>query len=382
MFLWNWTREEQLLKVYSLHEITDSRVLYDKNPPKFMVLIILIVLSLIVGFLVWADVSIKTYVVKAQGIVTADNKTNIMTNITGQLSSVNVKEGQKVKAGDVLFTINPSDSNLQLEQANAELKYDNERIALLTRAEKDAAKGTNSFNKNNPNELEFYNRLQDNYAKEGEYTVDAKALKAQGYTDDMIKQQQDQAKTKLNELHYDTILSFTTEKDQDEADKAKVEGQIDALKSSLSSYKITAETSGIVHLVAPLTTGTVIQQGNSLGSISDTSKGIIIETLLQSSDRPMVSVGDDVSIAVLGLNQEEYGTIKGKVVSIDQDADIDSQKGTVYFNLKVKPEKTFLKDRKGQKVNLALGMTTETRVDYDKITYMKYFLEQIGIKFD
>jgi multidrug resistance efflux pump len=382
MFLWNWTREEQLLKVYSLHEITDSRVLYDKNPPKFMVLIILIVLSLIVGFLVWADVSIKTYVVKAQGIVTADNKTNIMTNITGQLSSVNVKEGQKVKAGDVLFTINPSDSNLQLEQANAELKYDNERIALLTRAEKDAAKGTNSFNKNNPNELEFYNRLQDNYAKEGEYTVDVKALKAQGYTDDMIKQQQDQAKTKLNELHYDTILSFTTEKDQDEADAAKVEGQIDALKSSLSSYKITAETSGIVHLVAPLTTGTVIQQGNSLGSISDTSKGIIIETLLQSSDRPMVSVGDDVSIAVLGLNQEEYGTIKGKVVSIDQDADIDSQKGTVYFNLKVKPEKTFLKDRKGQKVNLALGMTTETRVDYDKITYMKYFLEQIGIKFD
>jgi multidrug resistance efflux pump len=382
MFLWNWTREEQLLKVYSLHEITDSRVLYDKNPPKFMVLIILIVLSLIVGFLVWADVSIKTYVVKAQGIVTADNKTNIMTNITGQLSSVNVKEGQKVKAGDVLFTINPSDSNLQLEQANAELKYDNERIALLTRAEKDATKGTNSFNKNNPNELEFYNRLQDNYAKEGEYTVDVKALKAQGYTDDMIKQQQDQAKTKLNELHYDTILSFTTEKDQDEADAAKVEGQIDALKSSLSSYKITAETSGIVHLVAPLTTGTVIQQGNSLGSISDTSKGIIIETLLQSSDRPMVSVGDDVSIAVLGLNQEEYGTIKGKVVSIDQDADIDSQKGTVYFNLKVKPEKTFLKDRKGQKVNLALGMTTETRVDYDKITYMKYFLEQIGIKFD
>ncbi|WP_297430723.1 HlyD family efflux transporter periplasmic adaptor subunit, partial [Clostridium sp.] len=221
-----------------------------------------------------------------------------------------------------------------------------------------------------------------NYAKEGEYTVDAKALKAQGYTDDMIKQQQDQAKTKLNELHYDTILSFTTEKDQDEADKAKVEGQIDALKSSLSSYKITAETSGIVHLVAPLTTGTVIQQGNSLGSISDTSKGIFIETLLQSSDRPMVSVGDDVSIAVIGLNQEEYGTIKGKVVSIDQDADIDSQKGTVYFNLKVKPENTFLKDRKGQKVNLALGMTTETRVDYDKITYMKYFLEQIGVKFD
>ena len=27
-------------------------------------------------------------------------------------------------------------------------------------------------------------------------------------------------------------------------------------------------------------------------------------------------------------------------------------------------------------------MVTETRVKYEKITYMKYFLEQIGIKFD
>ena len=69
-----------------------------------------------------------------------------------------------------------------------------------------------------------------------------------------------------------------------------------------------------------------------------------------------------------------------EVLSIDQDVTIDNEKGNVYFKVKVKLDKTYLADKKGEKVNLILGMVTETRVKYEKITYMKYFMEQIGIK--
>lgn len=382
MFSWNWIREEKLLQVYNLNEITDSRVLYDKKPPRFMVYIILIVTLLIAAFLIWANKSIKTYVVKSQGMVTTESKTNIMTNITGQINSVNVAEGKTVKEGDVLLTINPTDSNLQLDQINSQIDYENKRIALLTRAEQDAAKGANSFSKNKPEELEFYNRLQDNYAKQGEYAVDEQALKAQGYTDDQIKQQKQAQATKLNELHYDTILTFTNEKSQLQTDANKLQAQKSALEKSLNSYSITAQKSGIVHLSAAITKGMVLQQGNLIGSISNSDGGLIVETALPSSERPMVKVGDEVSLAVAGLNQAEYGTVKGKVQSIDKDANVDNQKGNVYFNMKVKPEQSFLQDKKGEKVNLTLGMITETRVKYNKITYMKYFLEQIGVKFD
>jgi multidrug efflux pump subunit AcrA (membrane-fusion protein) len=126
------------------------------------------------------------------------------------------------------------------------------------------------------------------------------------------------------------MVVYLSIKEQDEADKAKLEAQVAALNSSLSEYQITAEKSGKVHL----------------------------------------------------SNEIASGTVKGKVISIDQDANIDSQKGTIYFNMKVKPEETYLADKKGKKVNLALGMVTETRVKYDKITYLKYFLEQIGFKVD
>ena len=57
------------MKVYSLNEITDSKVLYDKKPPAFMNYIILIVTALIIGGLIWANKSVKTYVVKGQVLV-------------------------------------------------------------------------------------------------------------------------------------------------------------------------------------------------------------------------------------------------------------------------------------------------------------------------
>lgn len=370
------------LKLYNLNELSDSRVLYDKNPPRFMIIIIFIVTALIIVFLVWSDKSIKTYVVKGQGMVTTQNKANIMASLSGAIKEVNVEEGKEVKAGDVLLTLNPADPNLQLEQVNGQLDYENKRISYLSRAVNDATKRTNSFDKKNADEVEFYNRLSGSYAKKNEYKVDEVALKTQGYTDDQIIQYKDQQNTKLNELYYDTITGLTSEKIQLEIDKNKLESQKLALIKSLEEYRILAPQDGTVHLSTPITRGMVLQAGNSLGSISSNKDDLIIQAMLSSSDRPLIHVGDEVSLAVAGLNQAEYGTINGKVMKIDEDASINSEKGTVFFNVKVKPEKSYLQDKKGEKVNLSLGMVTETRMKYEKITYMKYFLEQIGVKFD
>ena len=126
----------------------------------------------------------------------------------------------------------------------------------------------------------------------------------------------------------------------------------------------------------------VLQGGSQIGSIAITNEELIVDALVPSIDRPRIHENDEVSLAVAGLNQAEYGTLNGKVVSIDGDATINNENGNVYFKVKIKPEKNYLEDKKGEKVSLTLGMVTETRVKYEKITYMKYFIEQIGIKFD
>lgn len=347
-----------------------------------MTYIILVILVLITGFLLWSTKSVKTFVVKGQGIVTTEKKSNIMAKVSGEVKEVYVEEGKEVKAGDILLVFNSPEPQYQLEQIDGQIEVLNKRIELLKRAENEAAKGTNTFKKSDIDEAEFYNKLLNSYAKMKEYNVDEESLKKQNYTDDQIKQYKEQAKVKKDQIYYDTILSFTNERKQLEMEKSKLETQKEAVSKSTDEYKLYAQRSGIVHLNTPLKKGMVLQGGSLLGSISTTDEDIIVEALIPSSDRPRIHENDEVSLAVGGLNQAEYGTLKGQVIAIDEDATIDNEKGNVFFKVKIKPERNYLTDKKGEKVNLTLGMVTETRVKYEKITYMKYFMEQIGIKFD
>ncbi|MGL4875827.1 MAG: HlyD family secretion protein, partial [Clostridium sp.] len=314
--------------------------------------------------------------------VTTDAKSNVMAKMSGEITEVFTEEGKDVNEGDTLISLNPLESNLQLGQIQAQVQVINNRIALLNRAEKDATNGKNTFNKNNSDEVEFYNKLANLSTKRKEFIVDKEAAKKQGATEEQIVQYEKSQNAKDDVARYEGILQFTNEKKQLEFEKSKLEAQKKSLEKAAEEFKIIAPKSGKLHLNAPLNKGMVLQAGSLIGTLTNKEEKIIIESLIPSNERPRIHVGDEVSLAVAGLSQSEYGTIEGKVSSIDEDATIDNQKGNVFFKVKIQPEKTYLTDKKGEKVNLSLGMLAETRVKYEKITYMKYFLDQMGIKLD
>lgn len=369
------------MKVYNLNEITDSKILYDRKPPAFMKYIILIVTALIIALLIWANKSVKTYMVKGQGIVVSENKSHIMTKTSGEIKEVFITEGSEVKEGDILFTTNGLESDLQLEQIVAQINSYSRRIDLLSIAEENATNGTNYFDRYNEEEVEFYNELNAAYIARKEFVVDEKALKEQGANEQQIKDYVKTQKNKSDEHYYKTISEFTNEKNQYELELSKLVAQKEVIEKGKEQYKVVAQKTGVIHLSTPLTSGMVLQGGSLIGTITSKEEELIIETMLPSSDRPRIHVEDEVSLAIGGLLQSEYGTIPGKVISIDEDATIDNEKGNVFFKVKVKPDRTYLEDSKGERVNLTLGMVSETRVKYEKITYMKYILELIGIKF-
>ena len=67
--------------------------------------VVLIVTALIVVGLIWANKSVKTYMVKGQGIVITEDKSHIMTKSSGEITEVFIKEGSVVKAGDILLQL-------------------------------------------------------------------------------------------------------------------------------------------------------------------------------------------------------------------------------------------------------------------------------------
>jgi multidrug efflux system membrane fusion protein len=68
-----------------------------------------------------SDVSI---VLTGLGVVTPLNTATVRSQITGLITSVNFKEGQFVKQGDLLAQIDPRASQAQLDQAEATLAHD------------------------------------------------------------------------------------------------------------------------------------------------------------------------------------------------------------------------------------------------------------------
>jgi hypothetical protein len=116
-------------------------------------------------------------------------------------------------------------------------------------------------------------------------------------------------------------------------EKSKLETQKSAYDKSADEYKILAPKSGKIHLNTQLTKGMVLQAGNLLGSMASTDEPLIIETLLSSDERPRIHTGDEVSIAVAGLNQAEYGTVEGQVEGIYGDATKIIRKGIYILKL-------------------------------------------------
>ena len=358
---------ERHLRIYNLNEITDSKLLYDKRLPSFMVYIVGIILILLTAFLFWSTKSVKTYVVKGQGLVTTETKSNIMAKVSGEISEVFIEEGKEVNEGDTLISLKPVESKLQLGQVDSQIDVINRRIELITRAERDATNGKNSFSKSDSDEAEFYNKLANIYTKRKEFVVDEEELKSKSATEDQINEYKKVQKIKDDGARYDGIIQFTNEKQQLNFEKSKLEAQKSSLDKATEEFNIVAPKSGKMHLNTPITKGMVLQAGNLIGTMTNNEEKLIVEALIPSNERPRIHVNDEVSLVVGGLNQAEYGTVKGKVSSIDEDATIDNQKGNVFFKVKVAPDKTYLSDKKGEKVNLTLGMVTETRVKYEKM---------------
>ena len=73
----------------------------------------------------------------ALGTVTAYNTVTVRARVDGELVQVNFKEGQRVKAGDVLAQVDPRPFNVQLQQA---LGTQQQNLAQLENARRDLAR--------------------------------------------------------------------------------------------------------------------------------------------------------------------------------------------------------------------------------------------------
>lgn len=162
----------------------------------------------------------------------------------------------------------------------------------------------------------------------------------------------------------------------------ELEANITMYGSQAKIYTITAQNDGILHYVSPLKVGMSVQQNQVIAEIStQQEENYLVEAYVNATDIAKIHVGDSVKIAISGVNTMKYGTIKGKLVSIDSGT-INQETKTgnlLLYRIVITIDEYQLKSKKDT-IQLIKSMPVEARIIYEKETYLEWVLEMLNFK--
>jgi hemolysin D len=166
--------------------------------------------------------------------------------------------------------------------------------------------------------------------------------------------------------------------------------------------------SGSVQSVDVASLGTVVQAGQTVATIVPSDTPLIVEVDLPAQDVGFVKVGEKTQIKVTAYPFEQYGSIRGNVLSVSPTADptsdlsslpegedhqpvtpssqnvsppnADQTKGpsppTLYYRVKVRPEQVWL-DVEGQRRTMRPGMTVSVDIETGRRRVLDFFLDPV-----
>lgn len=147
------------MKLYSKNELKDSRIFFDKEPPKFGTYFSIFIGFLLIGSLIASNIIKKTYVVKAQGIVRGSDAQYISSNVNGMVMEVKKKEGSVVKENDVLLVVSDGKESLQEKVLEEQLEQAYEKIQAMDKYQKSLNDSTN-YMSNSGLEQEYFGYME------------------------------------------------------------------------------------------------------------------------------------------------------------------------------------------------------------------------------
>lgn len=164
--------------IVDMKDMSDSTEVYESKANPFIVYTIYTILLLLLVALAWLYFSKMEIVVKGEGIFRCDAPVcEVGSGVSGELESCNVKNGDYVEAGDVLFSVKVASLNETIQSYQNELNNINLRLAILEAYDK-SLDGDDSLldaAKDNPYYQEFVNKK-----KLLEANIDASSENVQG----------------------------------------------------------------------------------------------------------------------------------------------------------------------------------------------------------
>ena len=186
-----------------------------------------------------------------------------------------------------------------------------------------------------------------------------------------------QSADRLGAERQSEILSQLTQRRETLTD---AEGQLAQAKVKAEGQKITAPLSGKIYNLEASLGARTVQPGDEVLSILPTDHQLILEVKVLNRDVGFIKVGQAAKVKVATFPFQEFGVIKGKVLSISPNATADKDLGPV-FKAKVKLDRSAVQVN-GQAVELTPGMTASAEIVTRKRSVLTFLMEPVTKRFD
>ena len=355
----------------------------------------------IIPLLIWANFAEIDQRSTTRGIVIAADKTQkIQAPIDGVVENIVVKEGRKVKKGDVLVVLEKEQNQASLDAAAskvASLKAKLRRLKTEVRGE--ALSYPPNFLPSNYQEFittqqNLFLLRKKSLEDEVFSLVSALTLKEEELTSNQkLVESGDIGRNKILKIEREVvdlkgiILNIKNKFLQGaQEEMTKTEEELSIRKEVLTEKRVTLNRSEIIsHMDAIVkeiiitTKGAKVRPGDVILELVPLGQDLIIEVKLKPTDISFVKTGQRALVKLDTYDFSIYGSFDGKVDYISPDTIIEktSRGDEYFFKVLISLDQGDLFTKKGVAINVTTGMGAQVDIITGKRTVLHYLIKPI-----
>ncbi len=409
------------------------------EPPRRLRRVSVLALAALLGVAgVWAANAAMTEFTVGQGKVIPARKVQVVQNLEGGIvRAIAVREGQMVRQGDLLMSIDPTAPGAQLGEArekaaaltimiarlDAELKGGQPAFPPeIARRRPDLAANELALFESRRREIESALSALDLQARQREQEVVEIRSKIENLKVSLGLAQREQemirpllvagaasriegirTEAKVVETEgalraaelalprVEAALAEVRDRRREKADSQRSEalgklsqseselaGLTQAMRNSedkLRRTDMTAPVNGIVKSLHVTTIGQVIQPGLSAIEIVPVDETLLVEAQVRPQDIAFLRPGLDATVKLSAYDFTIYGGLPGKLEHIGADS-VTTEKGETYFVIRVRTDANTLRHR-DRELPIIPGMVAEVEIKTGQKTVLQYLLKPV-----
>ena len=364
-------------------------------------LIIIAISAAILGFIGWSLWAELDQVARAPGRVVPFARVQVVqSEQDGAIARIAVREGARVKAGDLLIALDTVQLEAGVREARLKVAGLESRMARIT-AELYGKPlvfpgSLKDFPEFTANQRQLYSQRrasQDaeistlrNLARLQQQELDLnQPLLATGDVarTEIIAMRQRVVETegRISAVRAQYLRELQSEFTATEEELAAAREQLARIEDSLANAALKAPTDGIVKNVRFTTIGGVVRAGEEVLQIVPAGQTLIVESRVSPRDIAFVKLGQTARVNFDAYDNAIYGSATGKVVFVSPDTIVETApdgSSQAYYRVNLEVDTASMKRDGGSvAIDLQPGMTTNAEILTGKSTVWNYLTKPI-----